>query len=665
MNRFGSIRTSQAAKRMQPLHAITDFENVIKKWYFLTERDRPEMTTSQASTISAILGATWKSVLIGLRVLEDNFDMSQYTSVIALPNFKVENTPPDFESTVTEVMDCLSTSAALFQPDIIREVKTLKKPASDGNPELWVVSVKAYRAPGRSKDVKFDELDFDDFAPGDLAKPEVWNNSLDAFPFPSVFDFISEINRPCDPVTMANLRHTFQIKDFKTDLTKIKKKNKKNPQEIIDGINCKLTRLQNWRDVLVKQPTKMSNPFTDISTWQDEVKSKYSTLIGAIKEDPRKALETQYDKQQTFINIIDKWSDRLESNFKYFYQGQRRSWSAVNQEFSELIKQSQWRKSFVQLVRVFDDAPFLKFTELVPSFVPGAPEFVFRVEIDRLDMFSANYPLDVCAGEMLSWLSGLDKVQDYSCKISPSGTGRCLPIKCITQQSYSRGFVAERVMYDLWTALSTWEDGLVSAMGPSLQTVLTPADAPAKQAQPLKHVSHHDDFLRTMQQLNSFTREENLSGGHNVRDMYKEWSGISSEMTEWLTAVVADLNVDTELNRQIAVDNRRKAKLAMASASVKSGTSFSTEPAFDWGIAINQCVIDDMTSSETTNNVGGEIDTERNARLWSTYEPIVEKAKFISAVLDRSVGSSSSGTFSGTSSKTSSGTSSGTRSGPI
>jgi hypothetical protein len=70
----------------------------------------------------------------------------------------------------------------------------------------------------------------------------MWSNKIPGFPFRTVFDFISEIKRPPDDAVMANLRYSFKVADFKYDLTS--KKAKGNPQEILDGINSQLTRLQ-------------------------------------------------------------------------------------------------------------------------------------------------------------------------------------------------------------------------------------------------------------------------------------------------------------------------------------------------------------------------------------------------------------------------------------
>lgn len=70
------------------------------------------------------------------------------------------------------------------------------------------------------------------------------NNDIKSFPFPTVFDFITEINRPIDILSRTKSRFSYKINDLKYDLKKMAKKI--DPQEFVDVINCRLTRLQNW-----------------------------------------------------------------------------------------------------------------------------------------------------------------------------------------------------------------------------------------------------------------------------------------------------------------------------------------------------------------------------------------------------------------------------------
>ena len=203
-----------------------------------------DVTISDASSVSAVVADIWKSVLVSLRVLEDDMEMMQYTTVTVVPKFD-GTSRSELESAIGDIMDCLTSSAGIFQPDIARDVQLLEKKDESGEGgDTYMVALRAQRT--KSRVLSFEdfetELENDDF-PATVMAPEAWSNNIASFPFPSVYDFISEINRPCDQETMGTLRFTFQVKDFKYDLTKMKKK-KKNPQEIIDSINCKLTRLR-------------------------------------------------------------------------------------------------------------------------------------------------------------------------------------------------------------------------------------------------------------------------------------------------------------------------------------------------------------------------------------------------------------------------------------
>ena len=98
----------------------------------------------------------------------------------------------------------------------------------------------------------------------------------------------------------------------------------------MDAINCKLTRLNNWRDVLSSYYPDSPNPFLDLTDWADNVKDKFESLKYLVKTDPKKALDTQYDKKKVFLKIIDQWTDRLKRNFKYIYQSQRKQVSVIS-----------------------------------------------------------------------------------------------------------------------------------------------------------------------------------------------------------------------------------------------------------------------------------------------------------------------------------------------
>jgi hypothetical protein len=123
---------------------------------------------------------------------------------------------------------------------------------------------------------------------------------------------------------------------------------------VVDGINCKLTRLQNWRDILSKDPGNMPDPFLEPAGWSAAVSLKYRTLKNLAQSDPKNFLNTQYDKKKTFIKIIDLWSDRLKRAFKYIYQSQR-----APEDFITPILNSRWRNEVVNTTRLFAQIPFL------------------------------------------------------------------------------------------------------------------------------------------------------------------------------------------------------------------------------------------------------------------------------------------------------------------
>lgn len=206
--------------------------------------------------------------------------------------------------------------------------------------------------------------DADEYVP---KATEILTNEIEAFPFPTVYDFISEINRPPDPATTAALRFKYTVKDLKYDIEKMKKK--KNPQEVVDNINTKLTRLANWKDVLLKEDDDLPDPFVESAEWGERIKLKYQSLK-SLAADPKKALDTQYDKRKTFIKIIDQWSDRLKRSFKFIYQSQR-----PPEDFNASILKSKWRNEIVNATRLFSQTAFLDLQG--PEFVIGAPAPLF------------------------------------------------------------------------------------------------------------------------------------------------------------------------------------------------------------------------------------------------------------------------------------------------
>ena len=63
----------------------------------------------------------------------------------------------------------------------------------------------------KSKELDFEDLDKQVTYDLNEIPEKLYSNDIPTFPFPTVFDFISEINRPVDPYTMANLKYNFKV----------------------------------------------------------------------------------------------------------------------------------------------------------------------------------------------------------------------------------------------------------------------------------------------------------------------------------------------------------------------------------------------------------------------------------------------------------------------
>ena len=147
---------------------------------------------------------------------------------------------------------------------------------------------------------------------------------------------------------------------------------KKNPQDVVDNINCKLTRLAKWRAILEKANKSQTDAFSDTLTWSQEVKLKYQSLKAVATTDTKNALDTQYDRRKVFMNIIDQWSDRLK-RFKFtFHQSSREP-----ENFNEAIMNSMWRNDLLGIINLLAKTPFMDFEG--PNFEPGLSSQCLRM----------------------------------------------------------------------------------------------------------------------------------------------------------------------------------------------------------------------------------------------------------------------------------------------
>ena len=89
-----------------------------------------------------------------------------------------------------------------------------------------------------------------------------------------------------------------------------------------------------------------------------------------------------------------------------------------------------------------------------PSFVPGQPLPLFNES--RRAMYERSFPAPLILQEMLLWLeeSEYTKAHCGSATFPPSSP--YASFGHITQHTYSRGYVTERVLYDCWLGLTQW-----------------------------------------------------------------------------------------------------------------------------------------------------------------------------------------------------------------
>ena len=216
--------------------------DLLRRWYLLNHQKRTEVTFSNASSIDTMITDIWKSILISFQVLDNNFDGTKsFSQLYAFPNMKheVDMNEKSFKSLEIKLNHILKSHKVLFQPDFNYQINFISNnpnsdPSSSSLPlDLsFIVLIDTYHT-------KEDFTAFNDIQnllplasayESVLPKLEdTQTNQIPNFPFPSIYDFISEINRPIDPFTMSNLKFKFTTLDLRFSAEQMKKK-KKNPQ---------------------------------------------------------------------------------------------------------------------------------------------------------------------------------------------------------------------------------------------------------------------------------------------------------------------------------------------------------------------------------------------------------------------------------------------------
>ena len=484
----------------------------------------------------------WTRILSGIVTLETDNDAKDVFAVTAFPLIsKDENTLYRMNTTRALVKRRLIESKEIFQDDYSWTLKFHYDETEKETTKLVMTLLTR-----RNDD--WYEPDFtrfmNEFTP---SLERVVNNDIPGFPFDNVYDFISEINRPPDPETVNNLKVQFTAQDLKINLSK--SKSKKDPKEFLLNINVRLSRLQKWKELLESQ---VDNHLSDEYLEYFPVKTlrKYQSLISLVKLDPKRALETQYDKKRVYLDIIRKWSDRLKKAFKYQYISKEKPF-----DYDAAMESSAWKSDLRNTTVMLSKVPFLDLDG--PTFTPGAPKPLFGYDVVPL---TSQFSVTKVMYEMLTWIKYMeDAISFAGFEMSYFGT--------ITHHVYSRAMLPERALSDCWFGISTWARDLDASLEGSATTPasmrLSMEDildkiagnrdpnqmeyAPPTQAQ--EAADHTEEFLRTLQKLNDFSRKRSTADGMSVKEMFKYWNEEAKSFVTWWSALIKDLDVANEFER--------------------------------------------------------------------------------------------------------------------
>jgi hypothetical protein len=203
------ISDGAGAPSLSPAYESSTSDEVaeLRKWYFLNNNKRPDVYIEDASSIPQLISEVLKAVLISFRVLEKDKDMRDHTILMAFPNLYDASADKVLviKDALSQIERNMNVSSALFQPNLARIIDLHIPKLSSSYSSSLLVSIQTFRT--ISPDVQLS--DFDEYTP---SVEEIITNDIPDFPFPTIYDFISEINRPPDPITIANMRFKFSIK---------------------------------------------------------------------------------------------------------------------------------------------------------------------------------------------------------------------------------------------------------------------------------------------------------------------------------------------------------------------------------------------------------------------------------------------------------------------
>ena len=579
---LGTYASSLKGVSSRLLDSDPDTATTVRKWHFLSQKSRADdvYVSQSGGDMVEVATEVWKSVLVSLRVLE-KLESESHDALIVLPKMSLsEVNHTQLKSLAKVLEEGMGSATAILQPNFLRKVEVLK--CEEKFFILWVAS-------RREKPVVISYDDLDTYVP-DVAG--VVTNDIPGFPFDSVYDFIAEINRPIDKVSMSTLRFRFTIQDLRYDVEKVKKK--KDPQEMVDAVNCKLTRLALWRDVL-SSASNGPDFFKSEVDWSEKVKTKYFSMRTLLeKNEYSKLLDTQYDKKKTFIKIIDQWSDRLKRNFKFIFQSQREP-----VDFNEQVMRADWRLQLITITSVLSKVPLLSVPG--PSFSPGAPAPLFPP--NRHSVWPANYRADEAFFEMLTWMRSVDKL-----KMSLG-----LPSTPVSRLAFCRGWVTESMLVDSFRSLLIWLNDetyeTIAAPRATLRRMHLLLDDKEGAVDGSSHDDEDDhlkDYFKAVAAVNSFVRARSQAEQKGVKEMFRDWIRDGKAFIEWFTTLMRDLDLVDRL------------------------AELEAERSKPWSVVIQDLLHEELMNSDRdlSENV---VDPDVTMAVWETYKPVLEHAEFLQA----------------------------------
>lgn len=518
----------------------THFIQNLRDWYIKNFKYRPDdVFIRNAMNSVDLLSDIWKSIIIANNIQENDNNLQSYIHLSVFPNSKLD--VMEFVNIIEELKLQFNVSKPMFK-SYNHQFNILQ--FNQSIPVLVIHSTKADPIISLSDwDEKYETMN-------DNSLP---NNNIKSFPFPNIFEFIAEINRPID-LTSQSLKKVYhlKVKDLKYDLKKLSKKY--NPQEFVDTMNCRLNRLCYWKSILKEYKLEQSHLiFQSDYDFLISTKQKYQFLKSQIQINPKYVLESQYDQVLVYTDFIDSWITRLLGNFKHAYQ---RYFKDIQQQQKDLhVSESslQWKGSLENIHKMIRKIPILDYEfELNPFNDDSIQMENSALLIDTSYVFMNNdFNEKSVISEMLLWVDRITKsiLFAYNRDRSKILFDSIEAYVCIKSSSI------ENILFHSFSSIHQWLES-------SNEEFKRPID--------IKHVlkrSLNDEtltgfqnkkYFQFLRELNTFSRNQSNLMKSNVKSMYLTLSQNTEHGINWFYELVKDLDLSEEIEEFYLVMKNRK-----------------------------------------------------------------------------------------------------------